>query len=105
MTKQGLIVIFSLKKFHHYLLGYKAKIVTNHKVLNCLVNKSNLSGQLARWLLLMKEFDIDFVHRPGRWHGNVDGLTKAYKGMGDVSKDDDLPDVAIMTINVEETFK
>jgi hypothetical protein len=53
----------------------------------------------------MKEFDIDFVHRPGRWHGNVDGLTKAYKGMGDVSKDDDLPDVAIMTINVEETFK
>jgi hypothetical protein len=44
MTKQGLVVIFSLRKFHHYLLGYKAKIVTNHEALTYLVNKSNLSG-------------------------------------------------------------
>ncbi len=25
---EGFVVIFSLKKFHHYLLGYKAKMVT-----------------------------------------------------------------------------
>jgi hypothetical protein len=50
----------------------------------------------------MEEFDIDIVHRPGRQHGNVDGFTKAYKGMGDVSKDDDFPNVAIMAMNVEE---
>jgi len=63
MTKQeGFIVIFSLKKFHHYLLGYKAKIVTYHKALTYLVNKFNPSGQLTRWLLLMKEFDLDIVH-------------------------------------------
>jgi hypothetical protein len=45
---EGLAVIFSLKKFHHYLLGYKAKIVIDHKALTYLVNKSNLSGRLAR---------------------------------------------------------
>jgi hypothetical protein len=50
----------------------------------------------------MEEFDINIVHRPGRWHGNVNGLTTAYKGMGDVSKDDDFSDVAIMSINAEE---
>jgi hypothetical protein len=50
----------------------------------------------------MEEFDIDIVHRPGRRHGNVDGFTKAYKGMGDVSEDDDFPNVAIMAMNVEE---
>jgi len=44
---EGLVVIFSFKKFHHYLLGYKAKIITNHKALTYLVNKPNLSGRLA----------------------------------------------------------
>jgi hypothetical protein len=41
---EGLTVIFSLKKFRHYLLGYKAKIVTDHKTLTYLVNKPNPSG-------------------------------------------------------------
>jgi len=50
----------------------------------------------------MEEFDIDIVHRPGRRHGNVDGLTRAYEGVGDVLEDDDFPDAAIMSINAEE---
>jgi hypothetical protein len=53
----------------------------------------------------MKEFDIDIVHRPGRRHGNVDGLTRAYEGVGDVSEDDDFPDAVIMSINAEKTPK
>jgi len=100
--QEGLIVIFSLKKFRHYLLGYKAKIVTNHKALTYLVNKPNPSGRLAQRLLLMEEFDIDIVHRPGRRHGNVDGLIRAYEGVGDVSEDDNFSDVTIMSINAEE---
>jgi hypothetical protein len=101
VTEQGLAVIFFLKKFRHYLLGYKAKIITDHKALTYLVNKSNPSG-LARWLLLMEEFDIDIVHRPGRRHGNVDDLTRADEGVGDVSEDDNFPDATIMTINANE---
>ncbi len=85
MTEQeDLVVIFFFKKFRHYLLGYKAKIVTNHKALTYLVNKPNPSGRLAQWLPLIEEFDIEIVDRPGRRHGNVDGLIKAYEGVGDV---------------------
>jgi hypothetical protein len=51
----------------------------------------------------MEEFDINIVHPPRRRHGNVDGLTRTYEGVGDVSKDDDFPDATIMAINVEET--
>jgi hypothetical protein len=51
----------------------------------------------------MEEFDI--VHRPGRRHGNVDGLVRAYERVGDVSKDDDFPDAAIMSINAKEAPK
>jgi hypothetical protein len=53
----------------------------------------------------MEEFDIDIVHRPGRRHGNVDGLIRAYERVGDVSKDDDFPDAAIMSINAKEAPK
>jgi len=106
MTEQeGLVVIFSLNKFRHYLLGYKAKIVTDHKALTYLVNKPNPSGQLVRWLFLMEEFDIDIVHRPRRQHGNVDGLTRAYEGVGDVLEDDDFSNATIMSINAEEAPK
>jgi len=45
MTKQkGLVIILFLKKFCHYLLQYKAKIVTVHKALTYLVNKLNPNG-------------------------------------------------------------
>jgi len=48
---EGLVVIFSLKKFRHYLLGYNAKFFIDHKALTYLVNKPNPSGRLAQWLL------------------------------------------------------
>jgi hypothetical protein len=48
----------------------------------------------------MEEFNINVFHRQGKRHDNVDGLIRAYKGVGDVLEDDDFPDAAIMTINV-----
>jgi hypothetical protein len=48
---------------------------------------------------------LKIVHHLGRWHGNVDGLWKAYEGVGDVLENDDFPNVTIMTINVEEAFE
>ncbi len=53
----------------------------------------------------MEEFDIDIIHHPKMRHDNVDGLTSAYKKMGDVSKDDDFLYATIMTINVEEKLE
>jgi hypothetical protein len=53
----------------------------------------------------MEEFDIDIIHHSKRRHGNVNGLTKACEGVGDVSKDDDFPDITIMTINAKEALE
>ncbi len=39
---EGFVVIFSFKKFRHYLLGYKAKILTDH------AQGLNLLGQQAQ---------------------------------------------------------
>jgi hypothetical protein len=40
-----------------------------------------------------------------KWHDNVDGLIRAYEKVGDIRKDDDFPDVTIMTINVKKTIE
>jgi len=53
----------------------------------------------------MEEFDIDIVHRPRKRHGNVDGLTRAYEEVGDVSEDNDFRDAIIMTINAKKMFE
>jgi hypothetical protein len=53
----------------------------------------------------MEKFDIDIVHCLKMQHGYVDGLIRAYKGVGDVLVDDDFPNVAIMTINAKNKMK
>ncbi|CAN5954334.1 unnamed protein product [Sphagnum jensenii] len=97
-------VVQLVLKFHDRLLASWNQnaidlIVDQHKkLLNVVIKELRLQG-------LVTEFDIDIVHRPGRRHGNVDGLTRAYEGMGDVSEDDDFSDATIMSINAEEALE
>ncbi len=53
----------------------------------------------------MEEFDLEIIHHSRRHYANVDGLTRAYEGVGEVSKDDDFPDASIMTINAKTVFE
>ncbi|KAG6546714.1 hypothetical protein Mapa_011903 [Marchantia paleacea] len=64
--REALAVIFSLKKFRHYLLGGKFTIVTDHKALKYIFNKPNAEGRIARWKLLLAEFDYIIEDRPGK---------------------------------------
>ncbi len=53
----------------------------------------------------MEGFDIDIVYHLQKWHGIIDGMTRAYEEVGDVSEDDNFQDVAIMTINAKKMPK
>ena len=45
--REALAMIFSCKKFRHYLLGYKTVFHIDHSSLKYLVNKVDLSGRIA----------------------------------------------------------
>ena len=40
------------------------------------MNVEDPSGSLARWALLLQQYDFEIVHRPGKVHGNADGLSR-----------------------------
>jgi hypothetical protein len=34
------------------------------------------TGKLAKWALILQEYDFDLIHRPGRVNRNADGLSR-----------------------------
>jgi hypothetical protein len=51
--REALGMIFAVQKFRNYLLGYPFVFYVDHDALKCLINKPDLSGRLARWVLLL----------------------------------------------------
>jgi hypothetical protein len=41
-----------------------------------LLNQTNVSGVMARWIMAMQEYDINLVYKPGVLNSNVDGLSR-----------------------------
>lgn len=70
-------VVYFVKSFRVYLLGRSFLLRTDHASLTWLLNFKDLeSGMLARWLSTLSEYDFVIFHRPGRQHGNADGLSR-----------------------------
>lgn len=63
-TKELLVVIFALNKFFHYIKGYQIFVHMDHAAIKYLANKPTIIGCLARWLLLLQEFDITIADKP-----------------------------------------
>ncbi|MCO5580356.1 hypothetical protein L7F22_034222 [Adiantum nelumboides] len=66
--RECLGMVYALQKFKHYLLANRVIFHVDHLALIYLVNKPHLSGRLARWILLLQEFDYVVIHTPGRLH-------------------------------------
>jgi hypothetical protein len=54
IEREGLAMVYALKKFRHYLLGKHFKMFTDHIALKYLVNKPVLGGRICQWLLLFQ---------------------------------------------------
>ncbi|PIK39793.1 Retrovirus-related Pol polyprotein from transposon [Apostichopus japonicus] len=74
--KELLAVVQSVKHFHHYLYGTRFLIRTDHAALKWLMSFKHPEGQTARWLEILGTYTFEISHRPGRFHGNADGLSR-----------------------------
>ena len=94
-----LSVIFVLKKFQNYMLGNLIVIHVDHQAILYLVNKAEPVGRLARWILLLQEYDYNIVHRPGRINAIADYLSRLENGEAPIGVQDDLPDAELFQIH------
>ena len=74
--KELLALVNFVKFFRHYLYGKKFHVRTDHGSLRWLMNFKNPEGQVARWIEFLSAFHMDIEHRPGRSHGNADGVSR-----------------------------
>jgi hypothetical protein len=62
-------MMYTLHKFHHYLIGNKFIFYVDHIVLTYLVNKPQLFDKITRWLLqLFLKYDFTVIYKPGQTH-------------------------------------
>ena len=81
LDKEGLAIIFGVKKFHGYLFGRKFEIRSDHKPLQHLFDSTRAVPQLAsarlqRWALILGAYNYTISYKPGDQHSNADLLSR-----------------------------
>ena len=81
IEKEGLALVYAVKKFHQYLFGNKFVMCTDHKPLlglfaeNCPL-PARAAARVLRWALLLSAYDFELRYREGARNGNADGLSR-----------------------------
>lgn len=81
LDKEGLAVIFGLKKCHQFVYGRHLTIITDHKPLITLLGEHKLvpqmvSPRIQRWALTLASYDYTIKFRPGRDIPEADALSR-----------------------------
>jgi hypothetical protein len=71
-----LAVVWAVQHFRAYLWGNSCTVVTDHQPLLWLMSNDRLRGKLARWALILQEYDLKVRHRPGTTNQDADGLSR-----------------------------
>ena len=65
MEKELLAIFFAFDKFRPYLIGNKIIVHTDHLAIKYLMTRKDAKPRLIRWVLLLKEFDLEIKDKKG----------------------------------------
>ena len=74
--RKALAVLEGIKKFRNYLYGQKFTIYTDHNALRWLMSVKDPNGRLARWALLMQQYDFTIVYKAGSENSDANALSR-----------------------------
>jgi hypothetical protein len=60
-----LAAVYFVRLWRQYLYGERFQLESDHQPLQWILTNSKLTGKLARWALMLSEFDFKVIHRPG----------------------------------------
>ena len=64
--KEAYAVLKSMQYFNYYLQGVKCTLCCDHKPLEPFLTRGRKIAKLDRWVMLLQEYDITFVHIIGK---------------------------------------
>ena len=81
LEKEGLALIFGVKKFHNYLFGRTFTLCTDHKPLQSLLNESKpipcmAFARIQRWALTLASYEYTIKFKNGPANTNADALSR-----------------------------
>jgi hypothetical protein len=71
-----LAVIWVVIHFKPYLYGTNFTLYTDHQPIKWLMTNDKLTNKLARWALILQEYEFKVIHRPGITHQNADTMSR-----------------------------
>ena len=66
--KEAYAVLKSIQRFDYYLRGTKCTLHCDYKPLEPFLTRGMKIAKLDRWVMLLQEYDITFVHIRGKHH-------------------------------------
>ena len=97
-------MIFAINKFRHYIIGYEVFVHTDHSAIKYLMNKPLTSGRVTRWLLLLQEFNVTIVDRPGKSNVVADFLSRLDNPGEATPVNDDFLDEHIFSMSIDSLW-
>jgi phospholipid-translocating ATPase len=76
MERECLGIIFAVLKWEQWLFGRKIIVQTDHKPLQWLDSIANHNARLARWNIILQNWDIETQYRNSKNHANADSLSR-----------------------------
>ena len=81
IEKEGLALIFAVKKFHRFIYGRKFQLETDHKpLLSIFGSKKGLptytANRLQRWALTLLNYNFDIIYTSTNSFGHADILSR-----------------------------
>ena len=85
VEKEGLAIVFALKRFQRYVEGRRFLLFNDHKPLLKIFGPRELtsnttSARLQRWAVFLGSFDYEIRYKQSADHSNADGLSRCPSG-------------------------
>lgn len=87
--RECLAVVKAIEKFRPYVEGVKFHVITDCASLIWLRNLKDPASRLARWAMLLQQYEFDLTHRKGKLNIVADALSRAVDSLELCSISDD----------------
>ena len=99
LEKEGLALVWGVKKFNQYLEGKHFTLITDHQPLTYIFHPhkgipATAAARLQRWAIFLSGYQYTIIYKNTKSHGNADGLSRL--PLSNTVEEDCEPDVVNM---------